>query len=245
MIKCKICGERTHFIESHLGEAHPKMKIDQDKKSFPGAKLWSAAAEKYAGQDNRKGQVINYVRVSSIDQNEDRQLDALPKADKAFTDKASGSSTKRPALREMIDYIRKGDHIYVLSIDRLARNIEDLHRIVKQIKEKEAIVTFQKENLTYGNGDDNAMSDLLFNILGSFAQFERSMIKERQREGIAAAKARGKKLGRPSTLTDEDRQEIVKLHAEGRSKSALSRQFGVSRATILNINKAAGVTYGS
>lgn len=184
---------------------------------------------------NMAHQTVNYIRVSSIDQNEARQNEALPRADETFTDKVSGSTVKRPALQSMLKHIRKGDHINVHSIDRLARNLEDLHKLVKAITGKGCTVTFHKENLTFGNGDSSSMSELLFNILGSFAQFERSMIRERQREGIAIAKAKGKKLGRPSTLTDEQREEIRAKRAAGTTPTQLSKEYCTSRANVYKI----------
>lgn len=185
------------------------------------------------------GTSINYIRVSSVDQNPDRQIDGLPQADKMFIEKASGASTNRPVLKEMFDYIRpsEGDTINVLSIDRLARNIEDLNKLVKRIVALGAKITFHKENLTFGNGDNSAMSDLLFNILGSFAQFERSMIRERQAEGIAAAKAKGKHMGRPGKLTNDQKAEIKKKDKNGKTPTDLAKEYGVSRGTIYNILK--------
>ena len=155
------------------------------------------------------GKIINYIRVSTIDQNPDRQRAALPDADKVFIERASGSSIKRPKLQEMLNYIRpgEGDQVHVHSIDRLARNVEDLNKIVRQIVELKAIVTFHKEGLTFGNGESSAMTDFMLNMLGSIAQFERAMIKERQAEGIAAAKAKGKHLGRPPKITPQQKED--------------------------------------
>lgn len=182
------------------------------------------------------GKVINYIRVSSIDQNTDRQIHGLPEADKVFIEKASGASTKRPVLQKMFEYIRTddADKINVYSIDRLARNIEDLNKLVSGIVDMGASITFHKENLTFGNGENSALSELLFNVLGSFAQFERSMIKERQAEGIAAAKAKGKTFGRPGKLTNKQKQEIRKMCESGSTPTALSQKYGVSRCTIYN-----------
>lgn len=185
------------------------------------------------------GKDVVYIRVSSTDQNTARQVDALKEIKgKRFIDKASGGSTNRPALEKMLEYIREvgegesGDTINVYSIDRLARNIMDLNRLVKEIVAKGCIITFHKENLTFGNGDNAAMSELLLNILGSFAQFERSMIKERQMEGIAAAKKKGKHLGRPSKLSEQQKQEIIEKRSAGATPSALAKEYGVSRALV-------------
>ncbi|MGL1933302.1 MAG: recombinase family protein [Desulfotalea sp.] len=153
---------------------------------------------------------VNYIRVSSVDQNEDRQTDNLPKANKVFLEKASGSSADRPQLKAMLDYIREGDTIHIYSIDRLARNLIDLNKIVLQIKELGAAIKFQKENLIFGAGDSEALSDLLFNFLGSFAQFELSLIKERQAEGIASAKAKGKNFGDQLSLPMNNKKKLKK-----------------------------------
>jgi DNA invertase Pin-like site-specific DNA recombinase len=180
---------------------------------------------------------IAYIRVSSIDQNIARQVAALPEVDEKFIEKASGSSANRPVLKEMLKYVRKGDHIHVHSIDRLARNIVDLNNLVTQIVKSRCVITFHKENMAFGNGKNEATSQLLFNILGSFAQFERSLIKERQAEGIAAAKAQGKHMGRPSKLSHEQKEAVKSLHSCGATPTELARQFSVSRATIYDIVK--------
>lgn len=188
------------------------------------------------------GKDVVYIRVSSIDQNTSRQEDALKEIKgKRFIDKSSGGSTNRPRLKEMLEYIREGeegesgDTIHVYSIDRLARNIMDLNRLVEEIIAKGCIIKFHKENLTFGNGDNAAMSDLLFNILGSFAQFERSMIKERQMEGIAAAKKKGKHLGRPCKLSEQQKQEIIVKRSEGATPTELAKEYGVSRTLVYMI----------
>ena len=178
---------------------------------------------------------ISYVRVSAIDQNPDRQLEALPAVDKQFLEKASGSTADRPVLQSMIEFIREGDIVHVHSIDRLARNLMDLDKLVKQIAAKGCSIKFYKENLTFGNGNDTAISTLLFHVMGSFAQFERSLIRERQQEGIAAAKSKGKHLGRPSLLTQQQKEDIRAKKAAGINPTKLAKEFGVSRATIYGI----------
>lgn len=121
------------------------------------------------------------------------------------------------------------------SIDRLARNIVDLHQLVNTITGQGAVITFHKESMTFGKGSNEAMNEVLFNILESFAQFERSLIRERQREGIAAAKAKGKKMGRPSKLTDKQRKAIVAKKCKGMTPTKLAKEYGVSRGLIYNI----------
>jgi DNA invertase Pin-like site-specific DNA recombinase len=149
-----------------------------------------------------KGQRVGYKRVSSIDQNPERQLEGVT-VDRTFTDKVSGKNADRPQLQEMLAYIREGDTVVVHSLDRLARNLVDLHHIVKTITDKKAAVTFVSENLTF-TGDDSPLSVLLLQVLGAFAQFQRIIIREAQREGIAIAKRKGVYKGRKKALTPED-----------------------------------------
>jgi len=177
-----------------------------------------------------KGQKIGYIRVSSLLQNTDRQLDGV-ELDKTFTDKISGKDTKRPALQEMLEFVREGDTVLVHSMDRLARNLDDLRSIVKGLTARGIMVKFLKENLTF-NGDDNAMSELMLNLLGAVAQFERSLIKERQREGVQLAKANGKYKGRKRSVTDGQIEEIKRRVASGEIKAQIARDLGISRETL-------------
>jgi DNA invertase Pin-like site-specific DNA recombinase len=141
---------------------------------------------------------VGYIRVSSVDQNTDRQLEGQ-ELDKVFTDKASGKDTKRPQLQAALDYIREGDVLVVHSMDRLARNLDDLRRMVLDLTGKGVHVQFIKDSLTF-TGEDSPMSNLLLSLLGAVAEFERSMIRER-REGIALAKKAGVYKGRKRSLT--------------------------------------------
>src|SRR5262249_43672689 len=146
-----------------------------------------------------KGHRIGYVRVSSQDQNPERQLDGVP-LDKVFVERASGKDTQRPTLQEMSGYAREGDTVVVHSMDRLARNVDDHRRRVQTLSGKGVNVEFRKETLTF-TGDDSPMSQLLLTMLGAVAQFERDLIRERQKEGIALAKARGVYFGRNRKLS--------------------------------------------
>ena len=152
-----------------------------------------------------KGQHIGYVRVSSVEQNTDRQLEGV-EFDRVFTDKASGKDTKRPALEELLRFVREGDVVIVHSIDRLARNLPDLRRIVEDLTGRSVQLRFVKENLTF-SGDDSPMSTLLLSVMGAFAEFERALIRERQLEGIAIAKKKGAYKGRKKALSGEQVQE--------------------------------------
>ncbi|HOW53879.1 MAG TPA: recombinase family protein [Syntrophorhabdaceae bacterium] len=177
-----------------------------------------------------KGQRIGYVRVSSVEQNTDRQLEGV-ELDRTFTDKASGKDTKRPALEELLRFVRDGDTVIVHSIDRLARNLPDLRRIVEDLTGRGIQLRFLKENLTF-SGDDSPMSTLLLSVMGAFAEFERALIRERQAEGIAAAKRRGIYKGRKHALSREQVQELRERAGNGEKKSALARAFGISRETL-------------
>lgn len=177
-----------------------------------------------------KGKKIGYVRVSTFDQNPERQLENI-ELDKIYTDHASGKDVNRPKLKELIDYVRDGDTVVVYSMDRLARNLDDLRRLVCRFTSKLVKVQFFKENLTF-SGEDSVMSTLLLSIMGAFAEFERSLIKERQMEGIALAKHRGVYKGRKKCL-DEEQIEALKMRvALGEKKSHIARDLNISRETL-------------
>lgn len=179
------------------------------------------------------GQQIGYTRVSTLDQKTDRQLDGV-KLDKVFPEHASGKDTERPELQKCLAYVRQGDTLHVHSIDRLARNLADLLRIVTELRDKGVCVRFHKEGLAFGCGESDATSELMLSMLGAVAQFERSMIRERQREGIAVAKRSGKHLGRPK-VTSEKAEAVKRMVAEGKGKGDIAKELGISRATVYNI----------
>ena len=171
---------------------------------------------------------IGYVRVSSTDQNTDRQLDGVA-LDEMFTDKVSGATTDRPELQAMLRHIRKGDVLHVHSIDRLARSLEDLLSLVKGLIAKGVAVRFHKEGLHF-TGDASPMQELMLGLLGSVAQFERSLIRERQAEGIQKAKAAGVYKGRVKTVDDD---AIRKAMAEdGASFRKVAKALGVSLSSV-------------
>jgi DNA invertase Pin-like site-specific DNA recombinase len=177
-----------------------------------------------------KGQQVGYLRVSSIDQNEVRQLEGLA-LDKKFTDKASGKDAKRPQLEAMQGFVRDGDTVFCHSMDRLARNLDDLRRIVLGLTERGVRIVFVKENLTF-TGEDSPMSNLLLSVMAALAQFERELIRGRQREGIAIARREGKYTGRKPSLTPARAAELRRRVALGDSKAGLAREFGISRDTL-------------
>jgi DNA invertase Pin-like site-specific DNA recombinase len=176
------------------------------------------------------GQRIGYVRVSTLDQNEKRQLDGQV-LDRVFTDKASGRDTSRPELTELLRFARHGDTVVVHSMDRLARNLDDLRSLVQGLTRKGVRVEFVKESLVF-TGEDSPMANLMLSVMGAFAEFERSLIRERQREGIALAKQRGAYKGRKKTLTPERAAELVQRAANGIPKSVLASDYGISRETV-------------
>lgn len=178
----------------------------------------------------KKGQRIGYIRVSSLDQNTERQLDGI-KLQKVFTDKASGRDTKRPQLAAALDYARDGDTLVIHSLDRLARNVEDLRRIVRELNERGVSVEFVKNHLTFSGGSDPT-ARLMLTMLGAFAEFERELIRERQREGIAIAKANGVYKGRKKALGPQEARELVAQAHAGIPKADLARAYGVSRETV-------------
>jgi len=128
------------------------------------------------------GHRIGYIRVSSFDQNPERQLDQVP-LDKVFTDTASGKDTQRPALADLLAFVREGDTVVIHSMDRLARNLDDLRSLVHTLTKRGVHIQFIKEGLLF-TGDDSPMATLLLSVMGAFAEFERSLIRERQREGV-------------------------------------------------------------
>ena len=176
------------------------------------------------------GKRIGYIRVSTIDQNIERQLEGI-ELDKTFIDKISGRSIERPALQEMLSYVRDGDIVIVHSMDRLARNLDDLRSIVKDLTNRQIKVKFIKESLEF-SGDDSAISNLLLSVMGAFAEFERKLIKERQTEGIALAKKRGVYKGRKPALTPEQILDLKEKVDTGIMKSALAKEFNISRETL-------------
>ena len=177
---------------------------------------------------------VGYIRVSTVDQNTARQLDNL-QLDKVFTEHKSGKNKDREQLKALIDYVRDGDTVHVHSIDRLARNLVDLKELVSLLNDKGVSVHFHKEGMKFNGDKSDSMTNLLFNILGSFAEFERELMLERQREGIAKAKEEGKYKGRKS-ISEEKKKKILELLAEnGQTKEAIAKAVGVGVATVYRV----------
>ncbi len=184
--------------------------------------------------------LVGYARVSTIDQNPDRQIEKLESlnVEKLFVDKASGKNTSRPGFQAMMNYVREGDVLVICSMDRLARNLFDLLSITKELQEKGVTVRFLKENIDLSpTGETSAISKLLLSMMGAVAEFERSLIKERQREGIALAKAKGIYRGRkpldPTTI-----QEAQKLIAQGIPKAKVARDLKIGRTSLYRYLRA-------
>lgn len=184
---------------------------------------------------------IGYKRVSTVDQNTERQLDGVA-VDQVFEDKKSGKSKDdRPQLQLMLSRLTEGDEVLVHSMDRLARNLPNLLDLVKQINARGASITFVKESLTFAAGTEaNPMATLQLQILGAVAEFERAMIRERQREGIALAKERGDVYkGRPKGPVNPKADELRRRIAGGEKVARVARDLGVSRQTAYEWMKAA------
>lgn len=176
------------------------------------------------------GKRIGYVRVSSFDQNPERQLEGI-QIDRVFTDKASGKDIQRPQLDMLLDFVREDDTVVVHSMDRLARNLDNLRRLVQDLTGRGIRVEFVKERLIF-TGEDSPMANLMLSVMGSFAEFERALIRERQREGITLAKQRGAYRGRKRSLNSEQIAELKRRVVAGEQKTLIARNFGISRETL-------------
>ena len=185
-----------------------------------------------------KGHKIGYIRVSTFEQNTDRQLEGI-KLDKVFTDKASGKDTKRPELEALMQFVREGDTVIVHSMDRLARNLDDLRQIVQKLTGQGIKIQFVKESLSF-TGEDSPMATLMLSVMGAFAEFERALIRERQREGVALAKERGAYRGRKRHLADNEIEELRGRVGAGEKKTSLAREYGISRETLYAYLRQAG-----
>jgi len=175
--------------------------------------------------------IVGYRRVSTLDQSLERQ--DLGDTDKLFEEKVSGKSTSdRPALRSMIEYVREGDTVVVHSIDRLARDLRDLQDVVGRLNDQGVAITFLSERLTFSSDADDALARLQLQMMGAFAEFERNIIRKRQSEGIAKAKAKGVYKGRRPSI---DRAQVKALREEGLSTYKIAESMGISRMSVHRI----------
>lgn len=177
--------------------------------------------------------IFNYKRVSTTDQNTERQLLNIV-CDREYVEKISGKNTNRPELQAMLLNIRAGDVVNVHSMDRLARNTKDLLNLVEEITNKGAKVVFHKENLIFAPDKQDPYQKMMMTMLGAVAELERNLILERQREGIALAKLKGKYKGGQHKLTNEQVAEIKTLVNNRTPITTIAKQYNVSRRTIYN-----------
>ena len=186
-------------------------------------------------------QRIGYRRVSTNEQNTARQLEGI-ELDKVFEDKASGSTTDRPQLQAALSHLRPGDTFIVHSMDRLARNLADLQGLVDDLTGRGVRVEFIKDSLTFQPGRD-IRDRLLLQLLGAVAEFERSMIRERQREGIDMAKERGVYKGRTRKISDPVKvaEIIAAATVPGAVKAQVAKAYGISRETLYQYINASKV----
>ena len=183
------------------------------------------------------GQRIGYIRVSTLDQSHERQLEGV-EVDRTFIDHASGKDTSRPELEALFGFVRAGDTVVVHSMDRLARNLDDLRHLVGKLTSQDITVEFKKEHLIF-TGNDSPMAKLMLSVMGAFAEFERELIRERQREGIALARQRGVYRGRKKSLTHDVTKEIIHRIENGEAKARLAKEYGISRETLYQYVKDA------
>jgi len=175
-----------------------------------------------------------YRRVSTTDQKTDRQLpDQF--ADREFEDKLSGKDINRPQLQAMLHTLRAGDVIHVHELSRLGRSLKDLLEIVGVVIDTGASIYFHKENMRFDQNQSDPFQNLMFNLLASFADFERSCILQRQREGISIAKAAGKYKGKQSRFTDAQIEEIQREFNEEKNKTTLAKKWGISRGYLYKL----------
>ena len=184
--------------------------------------------------DRERKMKVGYKRVSTKDQNFDRQ--ELGNVEKIFEEKISGKNADRVALNEMLTFIRDGDEVVIYSIDRLARNLRDLETIINQIIEKGASIQFLSERLLFSLNNDDAFSKLQLQLMGAFAEFERKIIKTRQKEGIEKARERNVYRGRQPTI---DTNHVVKLYDNYKSVSKVAREMKISRQSVYRVLRAA------
>ena len=184
---------------------------------------------------------ILVMRVSTQPQSLQRQevLKEKYAIDKVFAEHISGKSVKdRPAIKAMLDYVREGDKVYCLSLDRLGRNLKELKEVVEEITNKGASIHFEKENLTFG-GENDAIQKLMFHLLCAFYEFERENILERQRYGVQKAKQEGKySKERSKKLNPVMRENMLNDRKIGMSVADIIKKYHISRKTYYNYQPA-------
>lgn len=177
-------------------------------------------------------QTLAYARVSSESQNLQRQLDAFTEfnPDRVFTDKISGATFTRTGLNDLVSHARSGDTVLVHSLDRLGRSLTEVLKLIEDLYKQGIAVQLIKENITYD--PDNAFTKLMLQQLLAFSEFERTIIRSRQREGISSAQRKGTKFGRPKALSNKQLREAREAIAEGKSMTNTAIDLGVGRTTL-------------
>jgi DNA invertase Pin-like site-specific DNA recombinase len=177
-----------------------------------------------------QGKRVGYIRVSTTDQNPDRQLSGV-EVDKKFIEYASGKNIKRPQLIALLDYVREDDIVVVHSMDRLARNVKELLDLIDQLNAKKVAVHFVKEKMEFTGAKDH-MSRMILTVMGAIAELERQQILERQREGIAEAQKKGKYRGGKTKMTPDKIKQLEEMLKTREPKSKIALGLGISRFTL-------------
>ena len=178
--------------------------------------------------------IFCYKRVSTVLQNTDRQLPDF-NCDREYIEKVSGKDMKREQLQALLQNIRPKDEVHVHEMSRLGRNTKDLLEIVEKIVNSGGSIKFHKENLEFKSNKKNPFQSLMLSLLSAIAQFERDLLLERQREGIAIAKTKGKYKGKQSKFTNKDIQKIKKEFPESKNKASLAKRWGISRQYLYKL----------
>ncbi len=194
---------------------------------------------------SKKGLRVGYIRVSSLYQNTERQLAGID-LDRCYTDKITGIKSDRPQLNAMIEFVRDGDLVIVHSLDRLARDLFLLIEIVRKLNSKGVSIQFLKENITFNSVNKNPIDELVFHVFGAVAQFQRSILKEAQREGIEIAKKKGVYKGRKKSLNDDEEAQLLDILLKKNSNVAeykkmkyaeIARKFDITPVTLWRYRK--------
>ncbi len=211
------------------GASHARKYLEE----WESAESSNSLDEKSIETHGSRGQNVGYIRVSTVDQNTARQLQGV-ELDRVFEEKLSAKTVDRPELQACLEYLRVGDTLHIHSLDRVCRSgAGDAVTLVEQLTERSVSIVFHKEGMRF-DGELTAAQRGVLGILASVAQMERELIRERQREGIAAAKAEGKHLGRPKATT-ATREDVERLKGEGLSMVSIAKRLGVGRATVYRL----------
>lgn len=229
---------RDHAIR-HLGQASNLRKVTLDSadwaevfEHFHGAERTPAEPIVETPAAPASGHLVGYARVSTSDQDAQLQINALKEAGctKIFTDKASGKNTDRPELTKALEYLRPGDQFVCWKVDRLSRSLIDLVRIVDGLAERDVVF---RELAGFGIIDPTTPSGrLMLSVLGSVAEFERGIIRERTLAGLATAREAGRVGGRPNSITEEILERTLIRRAKGQSVPAIAKELGVSKSAL-------------